>query len=568
MIRQVTDQDIGLKVLRDPPTDTAHTAEAAEIIDIVAIHGIGAHPDDTWCKHVGPAESPQRVNWLQAEDMLPAIAPHARIMRYGYQSQWFGEGAMRQNASILAQRLLLALRRKREEYPHRPLLFIAHCFGGLVVLKALVDARHDESEWPGIFASTTGLIFLGTPFRGAEGMSQVEMLAAAQREYQQDEIQPEVLNILEPGNEFLQEVVDQFGRTRKQANKAHVACFYELKTSDIGRIVGKSNRTRFVVSESSGCLDLSDATSKFSLSRTHFDMNKFAEPTDEDFETMSDVVKGMIEASPGLMLDRSQCRSTIANATTIKHQLNITINCARPTEVLEQVRRKIAEDELLVQQVDKRSAQKDADLLESVQGIKAILWYLLFGLGWFFSTGLQPLELAGASYMNNLRKGAVEAKDDKSLLEQAVIANNNMTAAVQESLEHTQRDAKTSSGCSQAVRDLSKSEANQGQQAEEKKLVNAETRTKAYTNEEDPRNFKNFEDGLRMSMDECRELQEKFKLAQADLKESKKLLECELHMTHERLEKMQQDIAKVESIRIEKPSRTCLQTIWQFFGYS
>ena len=34
------------------------------------------------------------------------------------------------------------------------------------------------------------------------------MLAAAQREYQQDEIQPEVLRILEPGNEFLQEVVD------------------------------------------------------------------------------------------------------------------------------------------------------------------------------------------------------------------------------------------------------------------------------------------------------------------------------------------------------------------------
>jgi hypothetical protein len=46
--------------------------------------------------------------------MLPAVAPHARIMRYGYQSQWFGEGAMRQKASTVAQRLLLALRRKRK----------------------------------------------------------------------------------------------------------------------------------------------------------------------------------------------------------------------------------------------------------------------------------------------------------------------------------------------------------------------------------------------------------------------------------------------------------------------
>jgi hypothetical protein len=109
-------------------------------------------------------------------------------------------------------------------------------------LQALLDARQDEREWLGVFASTTGLIFFGTPFRGAEGMSQVEMLAAARLEYEQDDIQPEVLRILEPGNEFLQELVDQFGRTRALPNKARVACFYELKSSNVGQIVGKTDR--------------------------------------------------------------------------------------------------------------------------------------------------------------------------------------------------------------------------------------------------------------------------------------------------------------------------------------
>ncbi|KAF2022640.1 hypothetical protein EK21DRAFT_13606, partial [Setomelanomma holmii] len=180
-VRPVTDEDIGLRVLCDAPAD------GTETIDIVAVHGIGAHPDDSWCKRVGAAESARWVNWLDEADMLPAVTPHARIMRYGYQSQWFGEGAMRQKASTVAQRLLLALRRRREDCPFRPLLFIAHCFGGLVVLKALLEAHQDTKEWPGTFVSTTGMIFLGTPFRGAEGMSQVEMLAAAQREYQQDE---------------------------------------------------------------------------------------------------------------------------------------------------------------------------------------------------------------------------------------------------------------------------------------------------------------------------------------------------------------------------------------------
>jgi hypothetical protein len=109
--------------------------------------------------------------------------------------------------------------------------------------QALLEAQQDVNEWPGIFASTTGLIFLGTPFRGAEGMSQVEMLAAAQREYSQNRIQTEVLKILEPGNEFLQDVVDQFGKTRRLVHRAQVACFYELKSSNVGRIVGKSDRT-------------------------------------------------------------------------------------------------------------------------------------------------------------------------------------------------------------------------------------------------------------------------------------------------------------------------------------
>ena len=52
----------------------------------------------------------------------------------------------------------------------------------------------------------------------------------------------EFLKILEPGNEFPQ-VVDQFRKTRMQANKARVACFCELKPSNVRKIVGREDRT-------------------------------------------------------------------------------------------------------------------------------------------------------------------------------------------------------------------------------------------------------------------------------------------------------------------------------------
>lgn len=118
------DDEIGLKVLREAPAGAQVIEcvptlfERSKLIlshpSVVAVHGIGAHPDDSWCKNVGTAESPRSVNWLEEESMLPAVAPSARIMRYGYISQWFGEGAMRTSIRTVAIRLLMALRRRRK----------------------------------------------------------------------------------------------------------------------------------------------------------------------------------------------------------------------------------------------------------------------------------------------------------------------------------------------------------------------------------------------------------------------------------------------------------------------
>ena len=54
-------------------------------------------PDDTWCKKVDAGGSTKRyVNWLRDEHMLPGVILSIRILRYGYQSQWFGDEAIKQ----------------------------------------------------------------------------------------------------------------------------------------------------------------------------------------------------------------------------------------------------------------------------------------------------------------------------------------------------------------------------------------------------------------------------------------------------------------------------------------
>jgi hypothetical protein len=57
-----------------------------------------------------------------------------------------------------------------------------------------------------------------------------------------------VLNILDPGNELLQDLVDGFGKTRSLPNKAHVACFFELQPSNVGAIVGKQRKKVSILS--------------------------------------------------------------------------------------------------------------------------------------------------------------------------------------------------------------------------------------------------------------------------------------------------------------------------------
>lgn len=74
-------------------------------------------------------------------------------------------------------------------------------------------------------------------------MSQSEMMQAAAREYALENIETVPLEILDPGNELLQDLVDDFQKSVFVAMpQTRIACFYKLQASEIGAIVGKQRR--------------------------------------------------------------------------------------------------------------------------------------------------------------------------------------------------------------------------------------------------------------------------------------------------------------------------------------
>ena len=62
------------------------------------------------------------------------------------------------------------------------------------------------------------------------------------------------------------------------------------------------------VDESSGCLDQSESTEKYSLSRDHFGMNKLGRLEEGDFQTVCEEIEKMMEQWPTLIARREQGR--------------------------------------------------------------------------------------------------------------------------------------------------------------------------------------------------------------------------------------------------------------------
>lgn len=65
--------------------------------------------------------------------MLPAVVPNARIMTYSYESRWHSK-APKIRLELCGEELIHSLHNFRTDVSDRPLIFIAHSLGGLVVL--------------------------------------------------------------------------------------------------------------------------------------------------------------------------------------------------------------------------------------------------------------------------------------------------------------------------------------------------------------------------------------------------------------------------------------------------
>ncbi|KAF7895792.1 uncharacterized protein EAF01_009754 [Botrytis porri] len=131
-------------------------------VDIVFVHGLEGAATAGFLEN---EEGPEKL-WLY--DLLPKSLPTARILTFGYQSDAISlinsRGSVISTYTKSLLESLTAFRVPHQEAPSRPLVFLAHSLGGLVVQKALIVASTGaRADFFAIKRSTSAILFFATP---------------------------------------------------------------------------------------------------------------------------------------------------------------------------------------------------------------------------------------------------------------------------------------------------------------------------------------------------------------------------------------------------------------------
>ena len=282
-----------LASIRENDINTLYTpAQGVHVAaDIVFVHGVGGHPVETWRhvrmpkgstsklsgrlrfrsrhreKEVDTVEDQQsRSSCFWPLELLPKSVPNARLFTYGYDSHpiRFGQSANRMFITQHAEDLLSKVTRERTECSNRPLMFVAHSLGGIIVKGAIAESlkmdTHEDRY--NMAMACKALFFFGTPHHGASAAEIGETLRkifstlpAGVSTY------GKVLEGLAPGSETLYNISKDFNnvfRTAVESGKrVRICSFHETKGMSTVKGLGGEVHYRVLVSTTTAILTTS-----------------------------------------------------------------------------------------------------------------------------------------------------------------------------------------------------------------------------------------------------------------------------------------------------------------------
>ena len=263
----------------------------------MAVHGLQEDEFEAW------TDPSSRILWLR--DLLPKTIQVARVLTFGYRapaSAFYGNGSadrVQQHAHTLVADLQAD--RALEGCPQRPIIFICHGLGGILVKKALAYSSSRTSKnvehLYSIFTSTYAILFFGTPHHGLEQGSWTAVAPNKSRSILKPrEHESQLLSAIKPESETLQAITDHFAPLMKQF---HIFFLWEEIPSDL------PEGPRHVVTEASAA-PIIDNTERAGVPGNHVQMIRFSDASSTSYRTIMEALVRYSRDAPAVISRRWQ----------------------------------------------------------------------------------------------------------------------------------------------------------------------------------------------------------------------------------------------------------------------
>jgi hypothetical protein len=184
-----------------------------------------------------------------------------------------------------------------------PIIFIAHCLGGIILEKALIMARSRQRDFPNVYPWVAGCFFLGTPFHGTSSQSKALVLANM-AELVGWGTPSSLLKVLEKDSEILRSLLTEFSFMARDA-QIRLLCFWEENDSDLINYMVKGvpwlKSKERIVDQASATIESFES---LSLMSDHFQLNKYPGPKDGNFTTVSDEIREIANKADSIIKTR------------------------------------------------------------------------------------------------------------------------------------------------------------------------------------------------------------------------------------------------------------------------
>ncbi|KAK1569875.1 P-loop containing nucleoside triphosphate hydrolase protein [Colletotrichum navitas] len=221
--------------------------------------------------------------------------PMARVITYGYESEVVNSRSM-QNLEDLATTFRDSLNTLTSSRKVRPLIFVAHSLGGLIVKQALITVANSEADdHHKLLQAVYGVVSFGVPHDGMEIRSLVSMVG--------DGPNRELVGSLNQINSQILSIQQRdFHRALGAKGQTEVFCFYETQDSPTAKqdedgTWSMSGERTVLVTKSSAthCRPWEDGPENIcAINRSHQGMIKFG-IEDHDYELVRGKLEGLAQ---------------------------------------------------------------------------------------------------------------------------------------------------------------------------------------------------------------------------------------------------------------------------------